>query len=155
MKRAHYAGRDFHRAVNIEDLRRIARRRLPNFSFEYVEGGAEDELALRRNRDVFERITWVPRTLASVGTPDLATEILGDSCHLPLVIAPTGFNGLLAAGRPRAREGRGRRGHSVHAQHRFELSGREVDRGSPGANLVPALPDEGGQGHRSPRRPRG
>jgi (S)-mandelate dehydrogenase len=95
MKRAHYAGSDFRRAVNIEDLRRIARRRLPNFSFEYVEGGAEDELALRRNRDVFERIAWVPRTLASVGTPDLATDILGESCHLPLIIAPTGFNGLL------------------------------------------------------------
>ena len=53
----------------IEDLRRIARRRLPNFSFEYVEGGAEDEVALRRNRDVFERIAWLPRTLAGVGTP--------------------------------------------------------------------------------------
>ena len=49
----------------------------------------------RRNRDVFERIAWVPRTLAGVGTPDLSTEILGDTCHLPLVIAPTGFNGML------------------------------------------------------------
>jgi len=95
MRRAHYAGRDFRRAITIEDLRRIARRKLPNFSFEYVEGGAEDELSLKRNRDVFERIAWLPRTLAGVGTPDLATEILGDTCHLPLVIAPTGFNGLL------------------------------------------------------------
>jgi (S)-mandelate dehydrogenase len=60
-----------------------------------VEGGAEDEVALRRNRDVFERITWLPRTLAGVGAPDLSTEILGEACHLPLVIAPTGFNGLL------------------------------------------------------------
>ena len=95
MKRVHYTGRDLKRAVNIEDLRRMARRRLPNFSYEYVEGGAEDEVALRRNRDVFERIAWVPRTLAGVGTPELSTEILGETCHLPLVIAPTGFNGLL------------------------------------------------------------
>ncbi len=95
MKRAHYAGRDLKRAVNIEDLRHMARRRLPNFSFEYVEGGAEDELTLKRNRDVFERITWLPRTLAGVGTPDLSSEILGSTCHLPLIIAPTGFNGLL------------------------------------------------------------
>lgn len=95
MKRAYYGGRDFRRAITIEDLRRVARRRLPNFTFEYVEGGAEDELALKRNRDVFERITWVPRTLAGVGTPDLSTEILGETCHLPLVIAPTGFNGML------------------------------------------------------------
>jgi (S)-mandelate dehydrogenase len=95
MSRAHYAGRDFRRAVSVEDLRRIARRRLPAFSFEYVEGGSEDEIALRRNRDVFERITWVPRTLAGVGAPDLTTQIFGKTCHLPLVIAPTGFNGLL------------------------------------------------------------
>jgi (S)-mandelate dehydrogenase len=95
VKRAHYSGRDLKRAVNIEDLRHMARGRLPNFSFEYVEGGAEDEIALKRNRDVFERITWLPRTLAGVGTPDLSSEILGSQCHLPLIIAPTGFNGLL------------------------------------------------------------
>jgi (S)-mandelate dehydrogenase len=95
MKREHYAGGDFRRAINVEDLRRVARRRVPTFSFEYVEGGSEDEVALRRNRDVFERITWLPRTLAGVGAPDLSTEILGRTCHLPLIIAPTGFNGLL------------------------------------------------------------
>ena len=95
MKRARYGGTDVRRAVAVEDLRLMARRRVPNFAFEYVEGGAEDELALRRNRDVFERITWVPRTLAGVGTPELTTEILGETCHLPLVIAPTGFNGML------------------------------------------------------------
>ncbi len=95
MKRRHYGGSDFRRAITVEDLRHVARRRLPNFSFEYLEGGAEDELALRRNRDVFERIAWMPRTLAGVGTPDLATDLLGEHCHLPLVIAPTGFNGML------------------------------------------------------------
>ena len=95
MTREHYRGEDFRRAITIEDLRQVARRKLPNFSFEYLEGGAEDEVALRRNRDVFERIAWLPRTLAGVGAPDLAAEILGASCHLPLVIAPTGFNGML------------------------------------------------------------
>jgi len=95
MKRSRYHGRDFRRALTIEDLRVMARRRLPNFTYEYVEGGAEDEVALRRNRDVFERIAWLPRTLAGVGTPDLSTEVLGETCHLPLIIAPTGFNGML------------------------------------------------------------
>jgi (S)-mandelate dehydrogenase len=95
MSRSRYRGRDFRRALTIEDLRLVAQRRLPNFSFEYVEGGAEDEVALRRNRDVFERIAWLPRTLAGVGTPDLSTEVLGETCHLPLIVAPTGFNGLL------------------------------------------------------------
>jgi (S)-mandelate dehydrogenase len=95
MRRSYYGGTDYRRAITVEDLRRIARRRLPNFTFEYVEGGAEDENALKRNRDVFERITWVPRTLAGVGTPELSTEILGETCHVPLIIAPTGFNGML------------------------------------------------------------
>lgn len=95
MKRAHYAGRDFRRAITIEDLRRIARRKLPNFSFEYVEGGAEDEVTLRRNRDVFERIAWLPRALVGAGPPNLGTEIFGRPIGLPLVVAPTGFNGLL------------------------------------------------------------
>ena len=95
MRRAHYSGGDYGRAINIAELRKIARRRLPHFSFEYLEGGAEDELALKRNRAIFERIAWLPRTLAGVGTPDLSTEILGEACHLPLIIAPTGFNGML------------------------------------------------------------
>jgi len=95
VNRNHYDGDDFRRAITIEDLRHVARRRLPNFSFEYLEGGAEDEVALRRNRDVFERIAWLPRTLAGVGAPDLSAELLGASCQLPLIIAPTGFNGML------------------------------------------------------------
>jgi (S)-mandelate dehydrogenase len=95
MSRSRYRGRDFRRALTIEDLRLVAQRRLPNFTFEYVEGGAEDEVALRRNRDVFERIAWLPRTLAGVGTPDLSTQVLGETCHLPLIVAPTGFNGML------------------------------------------------------------
>jgi (S)-mandelate dehydrogenase len=95
MKRENYKGGDIARAINIEDLRCMAHRRVPRFSLEYVEGGSEDELTLKRNRDVFNRITWVPRTLAASGMPELGVEILGQPCHMPLVIAPTGFNGLL------------------------------------------------------------
>jgi (S)-mandelate dehydrogenase len=94
-QRSYYAGRDFRRASTIEELRRVAMQRVPRFVFEYVEGGAEDEVSLRRNRDVFERITWLPRTLVGLTIPDLATELFGESLHLPLVIAPTGFNGML------------------------------------------------------------
>jgi (S)-mandelate dehydrogenase len=95
LKRELYSGRDYRRALTIEELRGIGRRAVPNFTFEYVEGGAEDELALKRNRAVFEKFAWLPRTLAGVGTPDLSTEILGESLALPIVIAPTGFNGML------------------------------------------------------------
>jgi (S)-mandelate dehydrogenase len=95
MKREHYAGRDFRRTITIEDLRRVARRRLPNFTFEYVEGGAEDEITLRRNLEVFARIAWQPRALVGAGLPQLGTEIFGKPVNMPLIVAPTGFNGLL------------------------------------------------------------
>jgi (S)-mandelate dehydrogenase len=95
MSRRYYAGRDFRRALSIEELRRVALRRLPRFAAEYLEGGAEDEVSLRRNRSIFERIAWVPRMLVGTGVPDLSRNVLGDALHLPLVIAPTGFNGML------------------------------------------------------------
>ena len=95
MTRRYYAGRDFRRAISIEELRHIALRRLPRFEAEYLEGGAEDEVALRRNRTILERITWLPRMLAGCGVPQLSRTILGDTLHMPVVIAPTGFNGML------------------------------------------------------------
>jgi (S)-mandelate dehydrogenase len=95
MNRRRYAGGDFRRAITIEDLRQVARRKVPNFVIEYVEGGAEDEVTLRRNRDVFERIAWLPRTLAGPGLPDLSATVAGEALQLPMVIAPTGFNGML------------------------------------------------------------
>ena len=67
MRRRHYRARSPARALTIEDLRRVAHRRLPRSSCEYLEGGAEDEASLKRNRDVFEQIAWVPRTLVGVG----------------------------------------------------------------------------------------
>ncbi len=95
MKRRLHTGRDYRRAQNIEELREIARRRLPNFSFEYVEGGADDEFTLRRNRGIFESITLQPRTLRDVGTRDLRRSFFDRPSALPFLIGPTGFNGLL------------------------------------------------------------
>jgi (S)-mandelate dehydrogenase len=95
MTRKYYAGADFRRALSIEELRRVAQNRLPRFEMEYLEGGAEDEVSLQRNRAIFERITWLPRMLVGTGLPDLAREVLGEALHLPLIIAPTGFNGMV------------------------------------------------------------
>ena len=61
----------FSEAINIEDLREIARRRLPRFVFDYVDGGAEDERTLRRNCDVFAQLRFRPRTLVDVSRRDL------------------------------------------------------------------------------------
>ncbi|CDZ65801.1 L-lactate dehydrogenase (cytochrome) [Neorhizobium galegae bv. orientalis] len=92
--RRYYSGRDVSRAVTIADLQAMARRRLPAFVLEYLEGGAEDEWTLRRNREVFSEIEFRPSTLTGVGVPDLSTTIFGKKMRLPFIIAPTGFNGL-------------------------------------------------------------
>lgn len=94
-QRRPFSGRDCARALNIADLREIARRRVPGFAFEYVEGGAEDEATLRHNREAFAALRFVPQTLADTSQRSLATSIFGRPCAAPLVIAPTGLNGVL------------------------------------------------------------
>ncbi len=81
-------------AINIDDLRAMARRRLPRFVFDYVDGGAEDERTLRGNREAFARLRFMPRTLRDVAVRELATQILGRSAELPAIVGPTGLNGL-------------------------------------------------------------
>lgn len=84
----------YHDAINIEDLRAIARRHLPRFVFTYVDGGAEDEVTLRGNLDAFARLRFRPRTLVDVSARDLSTQLLGKPSALPIVVGPTGLNGL-------------------------------------------------------------
>src|SRR5574339_622922 len=96
-------------AINIEDLRAIARRRLPRFVFMYVDGGAEDEVTLRGNLDAFARLRFRPRTLVDVSARDLSTRLLGKPSALPIVVGPTGLNGL---------SGRRRVPHAPTATHR-------------------------------------
>ncbi len=96
-RRRPFGGRDCAGALNIADLREIARRRVPGFAFEYVEGGAEDEATLRRNREAFEALRFVPRTLVDTAGRSLETTIFGQRSSAPLVIAPTGLNGMLHA----------------------------------------------------------
>ena len=97
------------RAANVEDLRRIAKRRLPHGVFDYVDGAAEDEITMRENHDAFARITFRPRVLREVGAVDLSTTLLGRPLAYPLVLAPTGFTrivdpqGELAVSRAAAR----------------------------------------------------
>jgi (S)-mandelate dehydrogenase len=95
MKRRRYQGMDVRRALTIEDLRQMARRRTPHFAFEYVEGGAEEEVTLRRNRTVFDDIALVPQTLVDVTNRRLGISLFGRDSALPFLIGPTGFNGFL------------------------------------------------------------
>ena len=78
------------RALSIDDLRRQARSRLPRFVFDFIDGGAEDEITLHRNRQDFERIELLPRVLVDVSEPRLQTVLLGSVAAAPFVIAPMG-----------------------------------------------------------------
>jgi (S)-mandelate dehydrogenase len=78
------------RAANIEDLRRMARRRLPRSVFDFFDGGAEDETTLRGNRAAFERVRLLPRVLVDVRQVDTGIDLFGIRSNLPMAIAPTG-----------------------------------------------------------------
>lgn len=78
------------RAVNIDDLRRLAQRRLPRIVFDYIDGGAEDEITLHENCKVFERVTLRPRQGVAVPNCDLRTQVLGTTLELPLLLGPVG-----------------------------------------------------------------
>ena len=78
-------------AASIEDLRRMARRRLPGGVFDYIDGGAEDEVAMDRNTRGFREMEFVPRVLRDMGSVDTTGTILGREVPFPLILAPTGF----------------------------------------------------------------
>lgn len=82
-------------ALNIADLRLAARRRLPKTIFEFVDGGSQDEITLRRNRSDFERWAFMTRVMTDVSTRDLSTTVLGTPCAFPLILAPTGLAGIV------------------------------------------------------------
>ena len=90
-----YAGGDVRRAVTIADLRAMALARLPRFSAEYLEGGAEEELTLADNRRAFDDYVFAPRVLVSVDRREKSRAIFGRRSALPFASAPTGLNGLL------------------------------------------------------------
>jgi L-lactate dehydrogenase (cytochrome) len=82
------------RAVNIADLRDLARRRLPRLVFDYIDGGAEDEVTLRENRRVFDDVRLRPRCGVALGTCDLGARVLGHELELPFLLAPVGSSRL-------------------------------------------------------------
>jgi L-lactate dehydrogenase (cytochrome) len=99
------------KAADVEDLRRIAKRRLPRGVFDYIDGAAEDELTYGANTEAYRRRTFRPRVLRDVSSVDPSTTLLGRPIPLPLVLAPTGFariadpEGELAVARAAAEAG--------------------------------------------------
>jgi L-lactate dehydrogenase (cytochrome) len=76
--------------VNVEDLRRLARRRLPRVAFDYIDGGADGEVTLRENCRAFEEVALRPRSAVVVPACDLRTRVLGMDLALPVLLGPVG-----------------------------------------------------------------
>jgi 4-hydroxymandelate oxidase len=74
--------------TNLLELEALARDRLSPGVFDYIAGGADDEVTMRRNRDDFERIALRPRYMVDVSNIDTSTTVLGDRVSMPLLIAP-------------------------------------------------------------------
>jgi isopentenyl diphosphate isomerase/L-lactate dehydrogenase-like FMN-dependent dehydrogenase len=83
------------RVINIHDLRRLAKRRLPQVVFDYLDGGAEDEVTLRENCRVFEDVTFRPRYAVAMPKCDLRARVLGADLAFPAILAPVGYSRLM------------------------------------------------------------
>ncbi len=99
-------------AVNtVDDLRRLARRRLPRMIFDFVDGGADGEITVQANRDALDRLRFDPRYLRDVSGRDVSTTVLGQRVEVPFLLAPAGLatvvhpEGELAAVRAAGRAG--------------------------------------------------
>lgn len=98
-------------AVNIDDLRRIAKRRLPRGVFDYIDGAADDERSMANNAAAYSRWEFRPEVLRDVSAVDISTTLFGRPIAMPLVLSPTGYTrmthsqGELSVARAAARAG--------------------------------------------------
>jgi isopentenyl diphosphate isomerase/L-lactate dehydrogenase-like FMN-dependent dehydrogenase len=93
--RARLSDERVQRCGTIAELRAAARRGVPRVMFDFVDGGAEDEVTMSHNRSDFAELEIVPRMLVDVSSVDLATTVLGQPIAVPLLSAPMGLNGLV------------------------------------------------------------
>ena len=82
------------RAVNVNDLRRLAKRRLPRVVFDYIDGGADAEQTMRENCEIFDAVTFRPRNAVASGQCSLKTTVLGMPIDVPFLLAPVGSSRL-------------------------------------------------------------
>ena len=83
------------RAYSVAAMRELARRRLPRAVFDFVDGGAEDEVTLRANESAFRDIALLPNPLHGASTRDQSIELFGERLPGPVLIGPTGPTGML------------------------------------------------------------
>jgi isopentenyl diphosphate isomerase/L-lactate dehydrogenase-like FMN-dependent dehydrogenase len=91
-------GLNIQRAVNIYDLRKLAQRRLPRAVFDYIDGGADDEVTLQANRRAWEEIFFRPRNAVATPKCDTRVNVLGSDLALPVILAPLGSSRMFHPG---------------------------------------------------------
>jgi L-lactate dehydrogenase (cytochrome) len=79
------------RVLNVDDLRNLARRRVPRIVFDYIDGGADAEVTMQENRRAFDSVTFRPRHAVAVADCDLRTRVLGFDLSMPVLLAPVGY----------------------------------------------------------------
>jgi L-lactate dehydrogenase (cytochrome) len=84
------------KAASISDYRELARRRLPRFLFDYIDGGSYDEVTLGANRRELTSVALRQRVLRDVSQLDLTTELFGQSLRMPVILGPIGLGGMMA-----------------------------------------------------------
>jgi len=85
-------------AINYDDLRKLAKKRLPQIAFDFIEGGADDEIGLDRNQQAFRDTALVPRYMRNIDGINQKTELFGRTYDHPFGISPTGLVGLFRHG---------------------------------------------------------
>ena len=90
-----FQDRKLNSVVNLAELRSLAKRRVPKAVFDYVDGGANDELAYARSQEIYSRVEFKARVLRDVSVIDLKTKILDKESALPIIFAPTGYTRMM------------------------------------------------------------
>ena len=90
-----FQDRKLNSVVNLAELRLLAKRRVPKAVFDYVDGGANDELAYARSQEIYSRVEFKARVLRDVSVIDLKTKILDKESALPIIFAPTGYTRMM------------------------------------------------------------
>ena len=137
--------------VNVKDLRRLARARLPDAVFDYLDGAADDEITLKDSERAFREVLFKPRFAVATPSCDLSITVLGHKLDLPFLLAPIGYSRLMhPRGELAASRAAGLNGTayilSTMSGHRIEDVKAAIQR----PDLLPAL--SGGRARRRKRR---
>ena len=142
--------------ISLDDFESRARGRMSEMAYEYVAGGAGDEITVRWNREAFSKLQLRPRSLVDVSTIDTRQTLVGTPLDHPILLAPTGYHRLIhPEGEIATAQGAGAAQALMVVELERDHPGRADCPGGPGAALVPALHAGGPRLHPGPGGPGG